>query len=140
MSLGVFSRAHATPLCLSISWPLGLFVAFSLFRRLCAGLILLLLPKGGGLVQPFHLFPCPPAPDLGSRVSGLVNNGSSDTDMKGAQCYSSKNNISAARSVKHLNSHVTNHHKREIRSAEHRRCQYLTVCKIQIYFTCMKQF
>ena len=47
------SARIATPLCLSISWPLGLLVAFSLFRCLCAGLILLLLPKGGGLFSLF---------------------------------------------------------------------------------------
>ena len=88
------------------------------FRHLRSGFTLLLL------LLPFFHFPCPRAPDQGRCVSGLVYHGSSDTNMEGAQCYSSKN-ISAARSVKHLKSHVRNYLKKEIRSADLKRWQYL---------------
>ena len=67
--LSIFSRVHATlhP-ALSVGRSIGLLVTLYFFYDFIY-LTSLLLPKWSGDLK---YGPCPPAPDFGSRVSGLV--------------------------------------------------------------------
>ena len=71
--LSFFSRVHATQQpALSVGWLVGLLVGWSVklyFFYDYVSLTSLLLPKWSGDLK---YGPCPPARDLGSRVSGLV--------------------------------------------------------------------